>query len=106
MFRVTLEWLKEHSTKGMAWNKQQLAILGISWPPPRGWLDQVIGKKLPIEAKERFEEETGRSIQKLDIKRRLIAAVDYPVYYTTPDGKGSFKGRWLKPEEVGTWPKD
>lgn len=26
------------------WNKKQFEILGISWPPPRGWRKLVIGK--------------------------------------------------------------
>lgn len=26
------------------WTKQQLAILGIRWPPPKGWKKKVVGK--------------------------------------------------------------
>lgn len=31
------------------WNKHQLAVLGVSWPPVKGWLSQLIDKDIPDE---------------------------------------------------------
>jgi hypothetical protein len=105
VFKVTEEWLRQFSSHGFGWNHQQLEILGVKWPPYKGWLTASIGMELTENQRLQFENECGRSIQAIDTQRKLIAAVDYPVYYTVPDGKGSFTGRFLKPEEVGTWPE-
>jgi hypothetical protein len=33
--------------RGYPYSKQQLAILGIGWPPPKDWQEQTVGKLIP-----------------------------------------------------------
>jgi hypothetical protein len=28
------------------WNKRQLAVLGVTWPPRKGWLDRIEGTEI------------------------------------------------------------
>jgi len=52
MFVVTDAWLMAHS----AWTRDQFSCIGISWPPPRGWKFDVIGKTITDQQKTRFEQ--------------------------------------------------
>ncbi len=36
----------KHRTEKGGWTKNQLEILGLTWPPKKGWQDKVIGKEL------------------------------------------------------------
>jgi hypothetical protein len=52
---LTREFIKLHSgTTGNAWTKKQLAVLRVPWPPPKGWLNSLIGKKISIEDAKLF----------------------------------------------------
>lgn len=42
------------STKG-GWSKDQLACLGVSWPPATGWKAAILGQPFPEEALEKFK---------------------------------------------------
>ena len=44
MMIVTEEFLEKYKTPNGAWNAKQLALLGISWPPKKGWKRRSIGK--------------------------------------------------------------
>jgi hypothetical protein len=55
MFTITDAWLMQHQSKRAAWTADQLAAIGISWPPPRGWKWGVIGKTITDQQKARFE---------------------------------------------------
>lgn len=37
-----------------AWNKKQLEVLGISWPPKHGWLHGMIGSEISDEKYQKF----------------------------------------------------
>lgn len=41
------------------WNRKQLEILGVAWPPRRGWKWAVIGKQITEEQYQEFIERTG-----------------------------------------------
>jgi len=51
---ITNEWLINNKTLAGGYNKQQLNILGIEWPPWKGWKDKVIGKELCEEKVKEF----------------------------------------------------
>jgi hypothetical protein len=40
--------------RGVGWNREQLAALGIAWPPMKGWLSRLIGRRVPRKMWERF----------------------------------------------------
>jgi hypothetical protein len=37
-----------------AWTKQQLALIGVQWPPQKGWKQKVIGNKISDADAARF----------------------------------------------------
>lgn len=44
--KITREWVHEFGTVngiGASWSQKQLAILGVPWPPKKGWLSRLIG---------------------------------------------------------------
>lgn len=41
--KLTHEILHSIGTEGMGWNKHQLELLGVTWPPEKGWLSALIG---------------------------------------------------------------
>ncbi len=47
--KLTHENLHALGTNGAGWNKKQLEILGISWPPKNGWLKKLIGTEIEEE---------------------------------------------------------
>lgn len=47
------------STNG-GWNKEQLAILGISWPPVKGWKRRLIGTQISEHQYANFIARRGR----------------------------------------------
>jgi hypothetical protein len=53
---VTNLWLEQN---GPGLTAAQFAILGVSWPPKRGWKRRVIGKILSMEKRNEFEARTA-----------------------------------------------
>lgn len=51
---ITNEWLDLHRTAHGAWSAAQLNVLGIKWPPPRGWKRYVCGMELSDESARAF----------------------------------------------------
>jgi hypothetical protein len=37
-----------------AWGARQLALIGVSWPPVRGWIGVAVGKEFPDEVIRAF----------------------------------------------------
>ena len=52
--KITYEFLHAGATPcgpwkgkiGGAWNSDQLALIGIEWPPRHGWMKDVIGREI------------------------------------------------------------
>ena len=53
---ITYEYLQEHRTDAGGWTSKQLKIIGIDWPPVKGWMDGVYGKCLTKEEAKAFED--------------------------------------------------
>jgi hypothetical protein len=90
MFKITREWLKSTG----ALNKRQYACLGIEYPPSRGWIDRLIGKEIAESNQRQFESLKGCSQHAEKIKLANETHQFEAFYITTPDGKGSWTGRW------------
>ncbi len=43
-----------------SWNRKQLALIGVPWPPPKGWKDWVIGTPLDEDVFWEFVRLGGR----------------------------------------------
>lgn len=53
---VTENWIRDNATRGgIGWTKSQLSALGVKWPPPKGWLESLIGKEITPAAALKFE---------------------------------------------------
>jgi len=53
---ITNEWLVKHKTPNGGYNKKQFEILGISYPPQKGWKDKLIGTQLSADKVMKFEQ--------------------------------------------------
>lgn len=52
---MTDEMLDDAKTAGGAWTRAQLSVIGVEWPPRRGWRQWVVGKDYPEETIARFK---------------------------------------------------
>jgi len=44
--KLTRELIVECQTPAGSWNRHQLKLLGVPWPPVHGWIDRIIGKEI------------------------------------------------------------
>jgi 5-methylcytosine-specific restriction endonuclease McrA len=54
MFTVTKEWLSKNNTRKGGYIAAQIHALGYPYPPPKGWLKQIIGKQISLDQKDAF----------------------------------------------------
>lgn len=55
--KITEKWLMDHATKhGSGWTREQLRLIGVAWPPPRGWKRAMIGVHVAEDLARRFED--------------------------------------------------
>lgn len=62
--KLTHELLMQYRTPAGLWRKVQLDALGLSWPPPHGWMKQVVGMEL---TNEQFNQFTGKNPDQSDL---------------------------------------
>lgn len=106
MFTITKHWLKVHSSghsRG-GWTKDQLASIGVSWPPPSGWIDALIGSMVEEGQRADFER-LGMEHRETQAREQAAAEARYErmseeVFYTWPTASG-WTGSTKKPE--GWW---
>ena len=53
--KLTQELLMQYRTPAGLWRKMQLQALGLSWPPPHGWIKQVVGMELTERQFQQFK---------------------------------------------------
>jgi ribonuclease HI len=53
---ITNDWLVKNKTPNGGYNKKQFNILGISYPPKKGWKEQVVGMDLSEDKVNEFEQ--------------------------------------------------
>lgn len=74
---ITKDWIMDNQTNKGSWNAKQLNAIGISWPPPKGWIGRSIGMEICDTTKERFEqlarEPAKDKINVQDQERRIKA---------------------------------
>lgn len=88
---VTDAWLCRWATVDGhgSWNAPQLALLGIKWPPKKGWKYQVIGLRLTPTEVTRFEALSGRYEEVMSAKKEQPKE---PTPLTFEDLVPNFKG--------------
>lgn len=68
---------RARSVRG-GWNKEQLEILGIAWPPQRGWQSTVIGKEITPSSLSRFIALRGETVRERKQKQTPVKS-DLPL---------------------------
>ena len=53
---IDLDFFERGRSAAGGWSAKQLAVLGIKWPPRKGWLRGMIGDWISIEDAERWAE--------------------------------------------------
>ena len=53
--KITSEWLKAVRTAAGGYSKKQLSLMGVSWPPPKGWSKDVVGSDIDDLVKRKME---------------------------------------------------
>lgn len=99
MFTVTKQWILEYSTTGKSgWNREQLAALGFSWPPPTGWLEAAEGMEIRPGMRIKFEFHCNResAAKKKAEDEARYREMEQVVYYTWPTADG-WAGSFEKP---------
>jgi len=68
--KITEEFIEKIASGRGGWNRPQLALLGVAWPPTKGWKQTLLGKEISEETARRLEDlsETTR------FQRRAIEA--------------------------------
>lgn len=56
--KLTHDLLMQYRTPKGLWRKVQLHALGLAWPPPHGWIKQVVGMEL---TERQFQQFTGKN---------------------------------------------
>jgi hypothetical protein len=51
---ITREFIHSHKTEAGGWTRDQLNVLGVEWPPKKGWLSGSVGKEITEEEARRF----------------------------------------------------
>lgn len=100
MFKVTREWLKaQASSKGSGFTRNQLAVVGIGWPPLKGWVENLVGSVITDEQKLKFEQCSGKTAFEAEKKRQAAYIAASRPYYTWPDSTSriGWRGSWEKP---------
>jgi hypothetical protein len=51
---ITAELIDAGKSECGGWNRQQLACLGVTWPPAKGWKEATLGRIIRLAEAERF----------------------------------------------------
>lgn len=79
---LTRELLHHAATSGSGFNKLQLALLNVPFPPRKGWLNELVGLEVSLETWERVESLSGPEAKKAalqEMKQRGTDRVSKPV---------------------------
>lgn len=62
---LTDELLRSVATNGYSgWNRKQLELLGVNWPPKSGWLYRLCGTEIPDDRWEVIKQLRGARLSK------------------------------------------
>ena len=64
-FTITKSWITDNKTAKGGWNSEQLASIGVKFPPPRGWISEAEGKVISLATKKRFESAKSQTKSKV-----------------------------------------
>ena len=68
---ITKDYLLTNRTKRQAWTKRQLNILGVDYPPRKGWMNDLEGIEITEEQHKAFSKYANRNAPKAPITSAL-----------------------------------
>ena len=71
--KVSAKWIHAHHTSRGAWTRRQLAAIGVSWPPARGWMWRAEGMEITEAQRQTFEAESARVHQKIPFDNGTVS---------------------------------
>ena len=95
---ITKQFIMDNRTAKGAWTKKQIEALGITYPPTKGWIQDVIGKRITeqksgefIEGKYHFSK--SKKQQEINSKRYIdIDIVEHMISKTMKEVDGLIPG--------------
>ncbi len=60
LFQITDQLIESGRSKSGGWNRKQLSVLGIDWPPTKGWKRRIVGKEINCEQAQKFLDLKGQ----------------------------------------------
>jgi hypothetical protein len=51
---LTENLIRAMATNGCGFTREQMDILGVGWPPPKGWIKRLIGTAIPEDTYSRL----------------------------------------------------
>lgn len=54
--KITEDWIRTNKSERDGWNFSQIALLGESWPPRKGWIQRAVGRDISDEDAALFVE--------------------------------------------------
>lgn len=54
MAKITENLIEMGMSDKKAWSRAQLALIGVEWPPLKGWKSRIIGKEISEADAEKF----------------------------------------------------
>lgn len=61
---ITQEFIMSGQSAAGGWNRKQIELLDIKWPPQHGWIDRVVGKEISTADAERFRALRGKVVKR------------------------------------------
>lgn len=63
MLLISQKLIEDGKSGAGGWNRQQIILLGLTWPPHKGWRKDVIGNPISEEDAKRFVSLKDRSLK-------------------------------------------
>ncbi len=76
VMKITREWLVANRTLNGGWSRAQLRIIGVAWPPRKGWIEKVAGRELPKRLVLAFIAEMWTENRKINADRKSLRVTD------------------------------
>lgn len=78
-FIITRNWIFDNRTKGGAWNKKQLAEIGIKWPATQGWIDEIVDTAISSHAARNFEDyaKTSKKSKPVNNQKTIDSCIEF-----------------------------
>lgn len=77
--KITLAHIEQGRSVRGGLNREQVELLGASWPLKDGWMRKVIGTDISIRDYDRFLSLQGQLVRQPKKQRRSVVKTDLPV---------------------------